>query len=153
MEKFNPERLGEIAWLLVKWKLSKNGIPLGNFLSREAGNLTQALHVPLRLIMCFFKEAYAELHNANFPDNDYQICPVNDYEPMLIKIRNQVAFEYILFKAKEESALMLNKERLHKTIAEFSIYAGIDEAEARPFFGEISLFLFREEMKIPKDEK
>jgi uncharacterized protein YfbU (UPF0304 family) len=61
------ERKGEIAMLLLRDRIKKEGIKLiPNELKREAGNLTERTGVPVRELMELFEELTMELVNETF---------------------------------------------------------------------------------------
>jgi len=59
-ERINKERMGEIALLILEYRIAKEGISLSE-INRELGNIAKAINVPLDELKKFSIAFYEEL--------------------------------------------------------------------------------------------
>lgn len=135
--QLTEQRKGEIAWLLVKNNLAKNGLPVGSALKKEAGSIAQALEISVGEVIRFYRTVHLELHNDAFPFRR----PLLKSEYLLSQESlEKISLRYLRLRFSKEH-LRLDKERLGKEIFNKAREIGVDQNELWSLFAEFSVFL------------
>lgn len=66
MEKMGQRRMEEIALVVLKYRMSKEGIRLTPDIQRELGNVSKATGIPSDQLKCFLKLLVEELLEEAF---------------------------------------------------------------------------------------
>jgi len=63
LKNMDEKRKGEIAFILLKYQLSREGIRLGPDMKRELGNIAKATDIPLSELKEFGRDIFKEMLN------------------------------------------------------------------------------------------
>jgi hypothetical protein len=146
MFELSSQKRAEIAWLLAKKDLANRGIPIGNALIREAGNLATKFKIGFKQVLIFYREMYVQLHNALFAGLQIQMEFSRDEAHTKKYLhaggRAEVAVAYLIMQHTKNGNVHLNKGRVEKSIAEDvqwkSVNSTITADEIRMFYAELS---------------